>query len=218
MVVGNNKQQVNEMIEKKCERKSALWHKIKNRTEAVAVSVWTVLWWPTVPTVAEMWWIVETAAITVPAAVKTAGAAWATISLAAALTSCQKDEDDDIVAPTVNVSRSNVEVEKWSKVEIQWNMLFIGGEPVVTWKDNETANCAVSLSYNGKNITSWYDIQENGKLEVIVRDEAWNTTRKSVNVKIQVIEEKNESPEITVLKPTLPKQICTSYMTAWETA
>ena len=167
----NVDKKIDENIEKKEWMKNTIWHKIKNRTEAVAVSVWTVLWWPAAPTVAEMWWIAETAAITVPAAVKTAGAAWATISLSAALTSCQEDEDDDIVSPTVNVSRSNVEVEKWSNVEIQWNMLFIWWEPVVTWKDNVTANCAVSLSYNGKKITSWYKIQEDGSLEVIVRDE-----------------------------------------------
>ena len=120
-----------------------------------------------------LWWL---PAATVPAT-------WAAV--ATVLTACSDDEPDnpkDTVAPTVNVSQSDVDISWWKQVRISWNQLYIWNVLVASRTDNVTQNCTVELSLNWKTISSWTTINEEWFLTIKVRDEAGNT--RTVDIKL----------------------------------
>lgn len=112
---------------------------------------------------------------------------WTAASL---LTACGGSEDGpddpidvkDTTAPTINVSKSEVDITWWKEVHISGNQLYIWNEVVASWSDNKTKNCTILLSLNWKTITSWTTISEEWTLTMKVSDEAWNI--KSSDIKL----------------------------------
>ena len=180
--------------------KSKFFEKTKNTVRNILVSTWIVAQ-------AWLWMWVETVTSTaVPAAVETAvaSATWNlainTISLwtaATLLAACNPKED--LIAPTIDVRKLNVEIKWETEVSVRWNSLYIWNEEVATWKDNESNSCDVSMTFNGKVITSWYDITEWWTLTLFVTDGSWNISKK-INIKVSMANEllENEAPEIEV--------------------
>ena len=122
---------------------------------------------------------------TITAVVPTATTVVKAISLwtaASLLTACGGSEDGpdgpievkDTTAPTINVSKSEVDITWWKEVRISGNQLYIWSEIVASRSDNKTKNCSVLLSINWKAITSWTTISEEWTLTIKVSDEAWN--------------------------------------------
>ena len=93
----------------------------------------------------------------------------------------------DTVAPTINISKSSVDISWWKQVRIDWNQLYIGDELVASWTDNKTKNCNVTLTLNWNTITSWTTINEAWTLTIKVSDAAGNN--KSSDIKLNVTED-----------------------------
>ena len=133
---------------------------------------------------------------TITAIAPTASTAISTISLWAAaglLTACSwwgEDGPDvpidtkDTVAPTINVSKSEVDITWWKEIKISGNQLYIGDNLVASRSDNKTQNCNVILSLNWKSITSWSTISEEWTLNIKVSDAAGNS--KNVDIKLSI--------------------------------
>lgn len=133
---------------------------------------------------------------TITAIAPTASTAISTISLWAAaglLTACSwwgEDGSDvpidtkDTVAPTINVSKSEVDITWWKEIKISGNQLYIGDNLVASRSDNKTQNCNVVLSLNWKSITSWSTISEEWTLNIKVSDAAGNS--KNVDIKLSI--------------------------------
>ena len=104
------------------------------------------------------------------------------------LTACGGDGPDnpieikDTTPPTINVSKSSVDISWWKEIRINGNQLYIWNEVVASWSDNKTKNCSVLLSINWKTVTSWITISEEWTLTIKVSDEAWNI--KSADIKL----------------------------------
>ena len=56
-------------------------------------------------------------------------------------------------------------------MEITDSLLLIDSEKVASWTDKYTAQCKVSVTFNGKTLKSGDILQEAGKLTVIVTNE-----------------------------------------------
>ena len=150
------------------------------------------------------WWIWAPTSIITPAiqTIKIAAPAgkfipvitlWTATSL---LVACKEDEDDfDVTAPNININESEVDITWWKQLRISGNQLFIGDVLVASRKDNESANCTVSISLNWKNISSWTTINEKGNLLIKVTDAAGNSKNASVK-----LSSRNKAPEINVNK------------------
>ena len=121
---------------------------------------------------------------------------WTAASL---LTACGPDDPDDPInvrdttPPTINISKSEVDITWGKEIRISWNQLYIWNEVVASRSDNKTKNCKVSLSINWKDISSWTTISEEWTLTIKVSDEAWNV--KSTNIKLNMVK---NAPSITV--------------------
>ena len=104
---------------------------------------------------------------------------WTAASL---LTACGGSEDGpdgpidvkDTTAPTINISKYEVDISWWKQIRISGNQLYIWSEVVASWNDNKTRNCSVLLLLNWKTITSGTTISEEWTLTIKVSDEAWN--------------------------------------------
>ena len=119
---------------------------------------------------------------------------WAATSL---LVSCSGDEPDgptpvnpvtpkenDTVAPTIKINKSEVEITWWKEIKVSGNQLYIWDILVASWSDDKTKNCHVELSINWKSISSGTTISEEWALTIKVSDEAGNS--KSADVKLIV--------------------------------
>ena len=132
-----------------------------------------------------------------------------TISLwtaAGLLTACGGGEDGpdwpidtkDTIAPTINVSKSEIDITWGKQINIEWNKLYIWWELIASRSDNKTTNCNVSLSLNGKSITSWTTISEEWTLNIKVSDAAWNS--KNADIKLNVTAEQESVSWLENLK------------------
>ena len=122
---------------------------------------------------------------------------WTAASL---LTACGGEDwpDDpinvrDTTPPTINISKSEVDITWWKEIRINGSQLYIWSELVASRSDNKTRNCIVSLSINWKTITSWTTISEEWTLTIKISDEAWNI--KSSDIKLN---KAKNAPSITV--------------------
>ena len=125
----------------------------------------------------------------------TASTAISTISLWAAaslLTACSWWSEDgsdipekDTVAPTINISKSEVDITWWKEIKINGNQLYIGDNLVASRSDNKTQNCNVILSLNWKSITSWTTISEEWTLNIKVSDAAGNIKTAEIKLSIE---------------------------------
>lgn len=119
---------------------------------------------------------------------------WTAASL---FTACSSDDPaeelKDTTAPTISLSKSEIDITWWKKIEIIGNNLFIGDELIATRNDDVTKNCSTSLSLNWKDITSWTTLNESWTLTLVVKDAAGNS--KKINIKLNIDE---AAPNITV--------------------
>ena len=119
---------------------------------------------------------------------KTVFVAWMAITIpAASFISCGKWEDiteKDTVAPTIDISKSEIDITWWKEIKISGNQLYIGDNLVASWSDNKSTNCNVELSLNWKSITSWTTISEAWTLNIKVSDAAGNT--KTADIKLSI--------------------------------
>ena len=112
---------------------------------------------------------------------------WTAASLMAA---CGDDGPDspietrDTTPPTINVSKSEVDITWWKEICISGNQLYIWDVLVASWSDNKTKNCNVSLSINWKAVTSWTKVSEEWTLTIKVSDEAWNVKNSSITLSV----------------------------------
>jgi len=120
--------------------------------------------------------------------------AWIIASLLAA---CWDEPDDvlekDTTPPTINVSKSEMDITWWKEVLIQGNQLLIWNTPVASRYDNKTKNCGVALYMNWKNITSGTILSEEWTLTIKVTDDAGNV--RNIDIKLNVAK---NAPSITV--------------------
>lgn len=148
-----------------------------------------------------------TTSTVIPASVNTitaiaplASTAVKTISLwtaAGLLAACSKDEPDgpnnpekstekDTTPPTIEISKSEVDITWWKQVRIDWNQLYIWDVLVASWSDNKSTTCNVTLSLNWKAITSWTTISEEWTLSIKVSDAAGNSKNADINLKVTI--------------------------------
>ena len=99
----------------------------------------------------------------------------------------------------ITVLKGEVNVYWWKKVEIWDSSLSIWWDTIMTWKDDHTKKCEKNVIVNGKEIKTWETISEWWKMEVIITDEKWETSRAEILLNC-VDETPNEAPEITVLQ------------------
>jgi len=99
----------------------------------------------------------------------------------------------DNIAPTIEVSKSEVDITWWKEIRTNSNQLYIWDILVASRSDNKTKNCKVELSLNWKSITSWTTISEEWTLSIKVSDEAGNI--KSSDIKLNIVK---NAPSITV--------------------
>ena len=160
----------------------------------IGAMAWSSLWSPTF------------IATTVPASIETVSTISplaSTITLWTAtclLTACGGEdwpdspiETKDTTPPTINISKSEVDITWWKEIRISWNQLYIWNELVASRNDDKTKNCKVLLSINWKTITSWTTISEEWTLTIKVSDDAWNT--KNSDIKLNMVK---NAPSITV--------------------
>ena len=106
-------------------------------------------------------------------------------------------QEKDNIAPTINLSQSEIDITWWKQVRIDWNQLYIWDILVASRNDNKSKNCKVELSLNWKSITSWTTVSEEWTLTITVSDEVWN----SKNVDIKLNNEEYKTMEITSIQP-----------------
>ena len=99
----------------------------------------------------------------------------------------EKPTEKDTTPPTINISKSEIDITWWKQILIDWNQLYIWNELIASRTDNKTKNCNVTLSLNWKAITSWTTISEEWTLTIKVNDEAWNS--KSMDIKLNITTE-----------------------------
>ena len=173
-----------------------LWTKTKNfidntkkAVRNVITATWVALsaWWVTAPTVVP-------ASIETIATVSTWISAAKTITLwtaaALAATACQKE---DTIAPNITLNQHEVDITWWKQLRINWNQLYIWNDLIASWIDDVSDICNVTLSFNGKAITSWTTLSESWTLTITVTDWAWN--KKTTTVKLNVT---NNAPSINL--------------------
>ena len=126
-----------------------------------------------------------------------------TISLwtaAGLLAACSKDDPDgpinpekptekDTTPPTIEISKSEIDITWWKQVRIDWNQLYVWDVLVASWSDNKSKNCKVTLSLNWKSVTSWTTISEEWTLTIKVSDEAGNSKNADIKLKVTAEQE-----------------------------
>lgn len=119
------------------------------------------------------------------------------VTTAALMTGCSDgwggtEEVKDTTAPTINVSKTEVDITWGKEIRISGNLLYIGNVVAASWSDETTKNCKVELSLNWKPVTSGTTLSEEWTLNVKVSDAAWNVSNAAIQLNI------NNAPEITV--------------------
>ena len=102
-------------------------------------------------------------------------------------------KEKDTIAPSIEVSKSEVDITWWKEIKISGNQLYIWDILVASRSDNKTKDCKVELSLNWKTISSWTTISEEWTLSIKVSDEANNS--KNVDIKLNVTK---NAPSITI--------------------
>ena len=100
--------------------------------------------------------------------------------------------------PTIDLKISTIDITWGKKVNIENNTLYIWGQKVATWSDNETKNCTVTLLLNWERILSWDTISKPGTLTLQVMDWAQQSVSKTIQLTETIV---NNAPTIDVKKP-----------------
>ena len=108
-------------------------------------------------------------------------------------------QEKDTTAPTITVSKSSINVISSPALTISGNELKIGNDLVASWKDDKSTTCTVTTNLtltDGtiKTVNSGDKLEEEGKLQVKVTDEAWNTSE----AEITLTKEDSQAPEISI--------------------
>lgn len=96
-------------------------------------------------------------------------------------------------SPEVTILLTEVDVTKGKTISRKGDELLMGDEAVVSWKDDNTSNCTLSLKLNDEDIKLGSAIRTAGTLEITVTDKDKKTS--TVNIKLTV---NNEAPVITL--------------------
>ena len=118
---------------------------------------------------------------------------------AALVTACdEKQLTIEDKKPTIDLKISTIDITWGKKVNIENNTLYIWGQKVATWSDNETKNCTVTLLLNWERILSWDTISEPGTLTLQVMDWAQQKVSKTIQLTETIV---NGAPTIDIKKP-----------------
>lgn len=116
---------------------------------------------------------------------------------ASTLSACSSDnvteELKDVTPPTITLNAAKVDVTWGKPVRISGSILYIGDKVAASWSDETSKECKVELAFNGKVLTSWTTLSEDGPLSLSVQDKAGNVRK--VDIQLDVVK---GTPQITL--------------------
>ena len=107
--------------------------------------------------------------------------------------------EKDTTAPTITVSKSSINIISGPSLTVSGNELKIGNDLVASWKDDKSTTCTVAITFTPtegttKTVYSGDKLDDEGKLQVKVSDEAGNSS----TAEIILTKTDSQAPEISI--------------------
>lgn len=98
--------------------------------------------------------------------------------------------------PEITILQPEVDVSKGKTITRKGDQLLLGTEAIVSWTDDKTTNCTLTLKMDEEEVKPGASLRYAGTLEITVTDKEGKSS--SVNIKLTIT---NAAPVITVKQP-----------------
>ena len=88
----------------------------------------------------------------------------------------------DLNAPTINVTKPEINVFWWAKITISDDKLLLWDQEIANWSDKKTQKCKVSIKFNGQEVQSWDILNQEWKLSISITNDEWKTSTAEIKV------------------------------------